>query len=317
MSISLLSTIVAAANATAGQPDPSEGDGNPFNYVPTGWICILFLVLFSLTTLAHVFQAVSLKVWYMLPTVALCGFIEILGWSGRYWGHVNTHSSGPFMMQICTTIMAPSFMTAAMFLILPRIVSEVGQEYSRMPPRLYLIIFLTADVTALVLQAIGGALASIADTLEGANRGGNIMLAGIVIQLAAVTLFDLLSIEFAVRFALGRPARKSVAQAKPRYVGWGRLPRGVPLMLLGLAIASVFILVRSIYRTIELTDGWNGTIISTEKWFNWFDGAAVLVAMLTFNVLHPGYLIRNFGNRLLDFGPQSTEKMEKTESLQP
>lgn len=45
------------------------------------------------------------------------------------------------------------------------------------------IIFITADVTALVIQAVGGALASIANTLEGADRGGNIMLAGIVIQL--------------------------------------------------------------------------------------------------------------------------------------
>ncbi|KAG9089412.1 hypothetical protein FRC07_012339 [Ceratobasidium sp. 392] len=76
-------------------------------------------------------------------------------------------------------------------------------------------------------------------------------------------------------------------------------------MMVGLAIASVFILIRSIYRTIELTDGWNGTIISTEKWFNWFDGGAIVVAMVTFNVFHPGYLIKNFGNKLLDFNKQS------------
>jgi hypothetical protein len=125
------------------------------------------------------------------------------------------------------------------------------------------VIFLTADVTALVLQAIGGAVASVADTLEGANRGGNVMLAGIVIQLAAVTLFDILSVEFAIRFALGRPVRQPVSeeQEKPRYLGWGSVPRGVPLMMVGLAIASVFILVRSVYRTIELTDGWQVPLI--------------------------------------------------------
>lgn len=206
-------------------------------------------------------------------------------------------------------------MTAAIFLILLRIVSEVGQEYSRMPPWLYLIIFLTTDVTALLLQAIGSALAATAGTLEAANRGGNIMLADIIIQLAAVTLFDLLSFEFTIRFALGRPARKGIAQTKPCYVGWEQLARGVPLILLGLAIASVFILVWSIYRTTELTDGWNGTITSTEKWFNWFDGAAILVAMFTFNILHPGYLIRDFGNRLLDyFGPQSAEHMDRPDA---
>ena len=46
-------------------------------------------------------------------------------------------------------------------------------------------IFIAADVTALVIQAVGGAMASIADTYEAAERGGNIMLAGIIIQLGA------------------------------------------------------------------------------------------------------------------------------------
>ncbi|KAG8713479.1 hypothetical protein FRC08_013200, partial [Ceratobasidium sp. 394] len=218
--------MIIAPRADAPADSNDLGDSNPFNYVPTLWVCVLFIVLFSLTTIAHVFQAIRLKVWYMLPTLALCGLVEILGWSGRLWGHFNTIDSDPFMMQICTTIMAPSFMTAAMFLILPRIVSELGQEYSRMPPRLYLAIFLTADITALLLQAIGGALASVADNLTSANRGGNIMLSGIVIQLAAVLLFDLLSIEFAIRFAIGRPTRVVRDLKTPGFGGWRDVPKG-------------------------------------------------------------------------------------------
>ncbi|QRV75302.1 RTA1-like protein [Ceratobasidium sp. AG-Ba] len=203
-----------------------------------------------------------------------------------------------------------------MFLILPRIVSEVGQEYSRMPPRLYLGIFLTADVTALCLQAVGGALASAAGNLEGANRGGNIMLAGIVVQLVAVMLFDLLSLEFAVRFSLNRPVRKVEHDNDSRHGGWKSLPKGMLLMMLGLGIASVFILIRSVYRTIELTDGWTGTIISTEKWFNWFDGGAIVAAMATFNVFHPSYLIKGFGNKLLDFNRKLSTKFPNGAPMQ-
>ncbi|CAE6428351.1 unnamed protein product [Rhizoctonia solani] len=337
-------------NATVTAPSPEQGDGNPFNYVPTSWVCILFIILFSLTTVVHVLQAFWLKVWYMLPTLALCGLVETIGWAGRYWGHKNPYNRSPFLMQICTTIMAPSFMTAAMFLVLPRIVSELGQEYSRMSPRLYPIIFLTADVGALLLQAIGGAVASSATTLEGANRGGNIMLAGIVIQLAAVTLFDLLSIEFVARYALGRPAYRTSVDHEQKHtipkrvalmlLGVGiasvfilirsvyrttsvdheqkhTIPKRVALMLLGVGIASVFILIRSVYRTIELTDGWNGRIISTEKWFNWFDGGAVVAAMATFNVFHPGLLIKNYGNKLLKFGRRPTHELESQEQKLP
>ncbi|CAE6447295.1 unnamed protein product [Rhizoctonia solani] len=306
MSLTLVNATVAAAS-------PEQGDGNPFNYVPTSWVCILFIILFSLTTVVHILQAFWIKVWYMLPTLALCGLVEIIGWVGRYWGHKNPYNRSPFLMQICTTIMAPSFMTAAMFLILPRIVSELGQEYSRMSPRLYPIIFLTADVGALLLQAIGGAVASSATTLEGANRGGNIMLSGIVIQLAAVTLFDLLSIEFVARYALGRPAYRTSVDHEQKHT----IPKRVALMLLGVGIASVFILIRSVYRTIELTDGWNGRIISTEKWFNWFDGGAVVAAMATFNVFHPGLLIKNYGNKLLKFGRRPTHELESQEQKLP
>ncbi|CAE6479844.1 unnamed protein product [Rhizoctonia solani] len=127
------------------------------------------------------------------------------------------------------------------------------------------------------------------------------MLAGIVIQLAAVTLFDLLSIEFVIRYAFGRPAHGASTDHEKH-----KIPKRVVLMLVGLGIASVFILIRSIYRTIELTDGWNGRIISTEKWFNWFDGGAIVMAMVTFNVFHPGFLIKDYGNKLLDFGQTPT-----------
>ncbi|ELU41005.1 RTA1 domain-containing protein [Rhizoctonia solani AG-1 IA] len=273
---------------------PEQGDGNPFNYTPTVF---------------HIIQAFRLKVWYMLPTLALCGLAEIIGWGGRFWGHKNP---------ICTTIMAPSFMTAAMFLILPRIVGELGQHYSRMSPcpdcpRSSItdpIIFLTADVGALVLQAVGGGVASSAITLDGANRGGNIMLSGIVIQLAAVALFDLLSIEFVVRYTFGRPTRMLPEKHEKKR----QIPERVGLMLVGLAIQSsvsngrIMLMARS-YR--------NGRVISTEKWFNWFDGGAIVVAMVTFNVFHPGLLIKNYGNNLLNLNQTPTnDSLDQKSSAQ-
>ncbi|QRW20637.1 RTA1-like protein [Rhizoctonia solani] len=306
-----LGIVLAAANATTNE-QLSDGNDLPFNYVPTGWIGILFIVLFGVTTAGHLLQALVFRTTYMIPTLVLCGIGELLGWAGRYWGHVNPYNEDAFMMQITTTIIAPSFMTAAMFLILPKIINELGTGYSRMPPRLYSIIFITADVTALVIQAVGGAMASIANTLDGAERGGRIMLGGIVIQLVAVVLYTLLGLEFSVRFGLDRPVRASHVSDQRKHAGWIHVPRGIVWMLVGLIIATIFIIIRSIYRTIELTDGWNGGIISTEKWFNWFDGAPIVVAMFTFNVFHPGYFLRNLesDNRLPTSKNPSTEGVE-------
>jgi hypothetical protein len=48
----------------------------------------------------------------------------------------------------------------------------------------------------------------------------------------------------------------------------------------------------SIYRTIELQDGWTGRIIHTELYFNVLDGGTVVLAMFTMNFAHPGFLLR-------------------------
>ncbi|CAE6432470.1 unnamed protein product [Rhizoctonia solani] len=284
---------------------------SPFQYIPTGWVGITFLVLFGMTTTAHLFEAIYFQTTYMIPTLVLCGVGELLGWGGRYWGHTDPLSRDAFMMQISTTIISPSFMTAAMFLILPKIINELGVEFSRMPPRLYSIIFITVDVTALVIQAIGGGMASVAEAFEAAEQaigggmasvaeafeaaeqGAHIMLSGIIIQLAAVVLYTILGLEFIVRFAYNRPARPSAASEPRKYAGWNDVSRNIVWMLVGLAIATMLIIMRSIYRTIELSDGWNGGIIAIEKWFNWFDGAPIVVAMFAFNLLHPGYLLKS------------------------
>ena len=50
--------------------------------------------------------------------------------------------------------------------------------------------------------------------------------------------------------------------------------------------------VRSVYRTIELVDGWNGRIIKNELYFNIMDGAMIVAAMFCLNELHPGRLLK-------------------------
>ncbi|EUC57263.1 RTA1-like protein, partial [Rhizoctonia solani AG-3 Rhs1AP] len=307
MSVSLGPIIAAAANVTiSGQPPVQY---SPFHYVPTGWVGITFLVLFGITTTTHLLEAIYFRTMYMIPTLVLCGIGELLGWGGRYWGHMSPLNRDAFMMQISTTIIAPSFMTAAMFLILPKIINELGVEYSRMPPRL-------SDVTALVIQAIGGAMASIADTLNAAERGSHIMLSGIVIQLVAVVLYTILALEFVIRFSYNRPARSTAMSEPGKHAGWVGVSRKVVWMLVGLAIATLFIIIRSVYRTIELTDGWNGEIISTEKWFNWFDGAPIVVAMFTFNIFHPGYFLSGLEteNRLPMSQSSTIDPMEKDQA---
>ena len=47
---------------------------------------------------------------------------------------------------------------------------------------------------------------------------------------------------------------------------------------------------RSIYRSIELAQGWNGKIIENQTLFNLLDGMLILLATLTFVFVHPWWV---------------------------
>ncbi|KDN43482.1 hypothetical protein RSAG8_06071, partial [Rhizoctonia solani AG-8 WAC10335] len=62
-----------------------EVRGSLYGYVPTRWICILFVVLYAVSTALHTGQAIWSRMWWFFPTIVCGGILEILGWAGRLW----------------------------------------------------------------------------------------------------------------------------------------------------------------------------------------------------------------------------------------
>ncbi len=85
---------------------------------------------------------------------------EIIGYIARIAMHSNPFLKSNFLMYIVTLTIAPAFLSAGIYLCLARIVVVYGEERSRFRPRTYTIIFCTAGFFALLLQAVGGAIAS-------------------------------------------------------------------------------------------------------------------------------------------------------------
>ncbi|KAI0078753.1 RTA1-domain-containing protein [Panus rudis PR-1116 ss-1] len=282
---------MSADNGTVYPPGTFGPDGqilmSPYyNYLLDKSACFAFVILYSLTTTVHLGEAIYWRMWWLLPTVVLGGIGEIIGWSGRLWSAFNPLIEDPFMMQICATIIAPTPFVAALFMTFARVTECLGSEYSRISSRIYKWLFMTCDIISLFIQAAGGGLAATASTDSGSNLGGNIMLVGIIFQLVSLIVFVALSGEFLVRYVRDMPFRESGERRR-------RWDSKMKLLIGGLCFITLFIFIRSIYRTIELSDGWNGRIISTQIYFNVLDGMMVLLAMITFNVFHPGYLLMN------------------------
>ncbi|KIJ45153.1 hypothetical protein M422DRAFT_46958 [Sphaerobolus stellatus SS14] len=282
------------SNETAIHGFPTEQaflSAVPYHYIPTEWICALFVGLFSATALIHLAQGMWYHLGWLLPTAVLAGTGEVIGWVARLWSSQNPLNMTPFLMQISATIIAPTPFIgysglATNFIILGRVIDRLGPQYSRLTPKLYSIIFLCADIVALIIQAVGGAQASdAASNGQDPNPGGHIMLGGIFFQMAALVFYMILAAEFLTRYNLDKPIRSNTKER-------GVLTKRLKLQLIGLSLMTFFIFVRTVYRSIELIDGWDGVIISTQWCFNAFDGAMIVLAMYTLNIFHPGRLLQ-------------------------
>jgi hypothetical protein len=47
----------------------------------------------------HVLQTIRFRLWWLFPTVVLCGLLEIIGWSARLWSSKRPHLHEAFIMQ--------------------------------------------------------------------------------------------------------------------------------------------------------------------------------------------------------------------------
>lgn len=122
-------------------------------------------------------------------------------------------------------------------------------------------------------------MASMADTDEQQDRGTNIMEGGIVFQLATMTLFGVLLVDFARRISSRKFGLRDA------------VTRGLKLVLGAIFLSFVVIYIRSVYRTIELAQGWRGHLITHEVYFIALDAAMMVIAVAVFVPIDPAVML--------------------------
>ncbi|OXG25307.1 hypothetical protein C367_03126 [Cryptococcus neoformans Ze90-1] len=285
---------------------------SPYGYTPTEWVTIVFIVLFSVSGALHLVQATIFKYWIVFPTIAVGIALEIIGWAGRYWSNQNILYNPPFLMQIITLIIAPVFFSAWDYTILGIAIQNLGRQYSMLAPKAYVALFVTCDVISLILQAVGGGWAASSD-FPVPKAPTNIMVAGIIFQLVSMIIFSFLACDFMYRAWRKKPYQRKVRQVVDEPIGEtgsgategtegsegekfdeverSAVVRGWWWVMAGTAICSLMIIIRGVYRSVELVQGWNGYVISREVYQDCLDGIPMFIAVLSINVFHPGFFL--------------------------
>lgn len=130
---------------------------------------------------------------------------------------------------------------------------------SRFNPKIFYYAFIPADVICLVLQATGGALSATGQQIEDVNTGVDVSKAGLILQVVVLVFFLSFFTDYLVLY------RKHHRNSE--------FLRSLKVFLGFIYAAVVMILVRCIYRIIELKDGYFGEGFRQEGEFIGLEGA--------------------------------------------
>ncbi|TGO49510.1 hypothetical protein BCON_0208g00130 [Botryotinia convoluta] len=257
-----------------------------FEYRPTVVGNTIFAGLFGVFCIAQLALGIKFKTWGYMIAIILGLILEIIGYIARVLINYYPFDKDYFLMYLICLTIAPAFLTAGIYLCLSRIVIIYGQEISRFRPGTYTIIFCACDIISLVLQAAGGAIASTAVTLDDKDVGKNIMLAGLAFQVFSLILFAILCTDFAWR------VRRAKGAWNARYINLVSSAL-FKSFLGGLCLATITILIRSIYRCVELSGGFSGPLfIGHEDEFMILEGVMITLAVGGLTLLHPGIAMK-------------------------
>lgn len=261
---------------------PDINDPNAFvlyRYHPSLVAAAIFVTLFGITTLLHMYQSFRKRAWFMIPFI-IGGLFETVGYIGRIQSSSDQWKLSPYIMQTLLLLLGPALYAASIYMVLGRIILLTeGEKYSLIRRTWLTKIFVGGDVLSFAMQGAGGGLMSSGSKNPDMMKvGEHVIVGGLFVQIFFFGFFVVTAVAFQFR---GRDHFPKLAPV----IAWRK-------HLYILYTSSIFILVRSIFRVIEYLQGNNGYLLRNEVFLYVFDAALMLGVMVTMNVVHPGDIAR-------------------------
>ncbi|KAI1462691.1 RTA1-domain-containing protein [Annulohypoxylon moriforme] len=261
------------------------------NAVLLGLFAILIPVTFGL--------GIKYKSSIFAATVDTGLALEVVGYIGRVLLHSSPNDRSNFILFLIGTVIGPTFICAAMFMVMPQIVAVYGEEYRSWRPNWYTYLFYALSTVSLVLELAGGVISTIRDDSGDIDTGISVLVAGLAIQLVALVIF----IFHATLFAIAVRTRHHALDIK--FAGIYN-SGSFRIFLVVFSLATFLLVVRTAYRLVVIAEGYDSSIAQSEILLLILDGLMVLLATLLLLIFFPGRI-------LPDSRPQTmTRRISKT-----
>ncbi|KAK9452821.1 RTA1 like protein-domain-containing protein [Dipodascopsis uninucleata] len=248
-----------------------------FGYDPSLAAAIAAGTVFFLTTTAHLILLIYLRGWRMLSFV-FGGFIITIGFVFRVIAiKGGTADLSAYIVQTILILLGPVFYVMSIYMCLSRIVKITnGERHSIGRLKWLSKFFIVSDIITLIVQAAGGGIiaANITDVAR-SETGRTIATAGMIIQLVSFILFFAAFVYFYVNMT---------REPTQEFYSVSHFERHA----LGMFIACIVILIRTIYRLIEFRITDPSSVIVNQEWcFYVFDAAMMAILAIALAVFHP------------------------------
>ncbi|GAA6051314.1 hypothetical protein JCM3770_006807 [Rhodotorula araucariae] len=282
----------ALADGDVNTAITADGDRIIAGYTPSVGLSVAGIALYGLSTLAlwWLWARTGRKRYMLTLNISMAcmtiGFILRIVYNG------DPASLGRYIAFYMFILLSPCAFLAHNYLMLSRLSQAMGQDAVDalfLPAHRVGTIFIWSDVVTFLLQASGGGLTA-SSSAASAKTGKNIALAGLIIQLISYCLFTALLLVFGINVRRRHPYLAHPAQpfhlgsfrpwSKAKVYDWRPLYWVVCLSCIGIVLRSVF-------RIIEYSEGYYGKLATGEGYFYCLDALPLWLSMTLYVFVFP------------------------------
>ena len=289
--------------------NPDDSDAF-WPYCPSLAPSIIFAFLFAASSGVHFIQAIVHKKPF--AWVIIMGALwETAGYIFRSASVLDQKNKNKYTYQSLFVMLAPLWINAFAYMCLGRLVhmflgpNEIDRHVLKIPARRFTLIFVLLDVTAFLIQAIGGVMASVqSNSTSRIELGFHIYEGGIGFQQAVIIGFSSLAIRFHLK----------LRTVEPRSEDSLSVPRRARSLIYALYTALSLITIRIVVNLVKDNSGKDGALLKKEWIVFVFDAVPMLLALIAFHVVHPGRILKGPMSQFPKGEEKRTAKIELKEA---
>ncbi|KAF8974506.1 RTA1 like protein-domain-containing protein [Flammula alnicola] len=253
--------------------DPRHDPYNPLKYIASN--TLTGIAFFAIT------QTWFIKKWgaKWMMSMTIGAYCFALGLGTRFGLHVHPQAHGLYIVEYLFVVLSPCAFIAADYVLLGRLAKHIdADQHLLVSSRKITLVFVTSDVTTFLIQATGGSMSASANDPSMALAGSRVFLGGLAAQLLSFVLFSCLYLIFLYRVRKYNPDTWSMDKSKVWYKSW-------------LALASACLLAVSGSWVVELSEGFQGRLATSEPFFYGLDTLPLFIAIVVYIPFWPGRFI--------------------------